>query len=144
MFGKSAEDRGRMETRGGKASVLSSDLELHGKVSSTGAIEINGRVDGEVDGASVVLGSEGEILGRLRAESADVMGRIEGEVSADSLTLRSSSKAQIIVTSKILVIESGATVEGQFNKPAPAKPAPVQETAPVVAPEVQPENGGIE
>ena len=150
MFSKTSDDRPRFSGGAGKASVLSSDLEVQGNVISSGSIDISGRVTGEVEGQSVVLGSDGQITGKLRAGVADVLGQVEGEVSADTLTLRASSRARLLAVSKVLVIESGATVEGQFSKPAPppaAKTAP--EPAPVAAqaaaaPEPQAEPGGIE
>lgn len=142
MFNKTTEDRSRVSGGGTKVSVLSSDLEITGTVTSAGSIEISGHVKGEVEAATVTLGGDGEILGKLRAGAADVMGRIEGEIAADTLTLRSSAQARIVSISQILVIESGASVEGRFNKPAPAKAK--AEPAPAPPPPAQPPEGGIE
>lgn len=142
MFGKTMEDRSR--SAGGKPSVLSSDLEITGKVISKGAIEISGHIKGEIDGASVTLGGEGEILGKLRAGTADVMGRVEGEITAETLTLRSSAKARIVAVSQLLVIESGATIEGSFSKPSVAQPEPLPPPIAETAPDIHPAEGGIE
>jgi cytoskeletal protein CcmA (bactofilin family) len=145
MFNKSSDDRPRFSGGGAKASVLSADLEVQGNVISVGSIDISGRVTGEVEGQTVLLGNDGQITGKLRAGTADILGQLDGEVSADSLTLRSSARARLVAVSKVLVIESGATVEGQFSKPA-AEPAPKRtpDPAPPAAAPVQPAEGGIE
>lgn len=151
MFTKTPEDRPARAGGSSKVSVLSSDLEITGSVTSTGSIDISAHIDGEVEAKIVSLGSEGVITGKLRAGSADIMGQLQGDVTADSLTLRSSAKAVLVATSGTLVIESGAVIEGKFNKPAapaPAKPAPIPTpqaaSAPAEPAPDQPREGGIE
>lgn len=121
-------------------SVLSSDLEIIGKVTSIGAIDIGGRIRGEVEGLSLTLGLDGHVSGQMKAASADILGEVDGDITADTLTLRSSARARLTATCKTLIIESGAKIDGNFRKPAPPPqiPAPPP-AAPVVASDPAPE-----
>jgi cytoskeletal protein CcmA (bactofilin family) len=144
MFSKTQDDRGTADAggaparagRGGQRSILASDLRIDGIVATEGALEVHGRIDGEVAADSLMLGDDGTVTGKVRATTADLRGTLTGEIASDRLTLRASSRLEADTTCATLVIEAGATVEGRFSRPAPppAPPAPPPPATPPAAP----------
>ncbi len=129
MFSKPQDDRAispdlagaqQRTARGaaGQRSVLASDLRVDGIVATEGALEIHGRIDGEVAADSLVLGDEGTVSGKIRTNQADLRGEVKGELVSTRLTLRSGARVEADVTCATLVIEAGAQVEGRFARPA--------------------------
>lgn len=103
-------------TNAGK-SVLASDLRITGEISSTGAVEVFGEVDGTLAARSLMIGSEGSVKGSVSAETIEVKGALDGRVSTQSFTLRATAKVEADTTYTALVIESGAQIEGRFTRP---------------------------
>lgn len=134
MFSKTQDDRSNAGEAGaaarsgrgtsGQRSVLASDLRIDGIVATEGALEVHGRIEGEVAADSLMLGEDGAITGKVRANQADLRGALSGEVASTRLTLRAAARMEADATCSTLVIEAGASVEGRFSRPAAPPPAP--------------------
>jgi cytoskeletal protein CcmA (bactofilin family) len=98
-------------------SVLASDLRITGEISSTGAVEVFGEIDGNLAARSLMIGSEGSVKGTVSAETIEVKGALDGRVSTESFTLRATARVQADITYTGLIIESGAQIEGRFTRP---------------------------
>ncbi|WP_136684954.1 bactofilin family protein [Falsirhodobacter xinxiangensis] len=96
-------------------SVLSSDLRISGDITSEGAVEILGTVDGTVTARGLTVGPEGSVTATVSAEQVDVKGHLDGRVSCSELTLRGTARVTADITYKRVVIESGAQIEGRFT-----------------------------
>lgn len=143
MFSKTHDDR-PATGRGGQVSVLASDLVITGVIASEGTIELHGNVDGELAAATLVVGNDGRMKGKVQAGQVDLRGEMDGAVSCGSLTLRAAARLHADCQSSRLVIESGAEVEGRFSRPAPPPPAAPTSpppAAPPVASQPEPEAG---
>lgn len=99
----------------GTKSVLGADLVITGDVTSTGAVEIHGQLDGNLTAQGLIVGSDGTIKGTVSAETVEVKGKLEGRVSTDNLTLRASAVIQADVTYSVTSIESGAQIQGRLT-----------------------------
>lgn len=125
MFSKAADGEALPATSSpgapGGRSHLSADLKVVGNITCTGVVEVLGEVQGDVDAKGLVIGTDGRVTGKVRAEMVEVKGNLSGSASCLQAVLRSSAIATVQVTYETLVIESGAEVEGKF-KYAPAKP----------------------
>jgi cytoskeletal protein CcmA (bactofilin family) len=100
---------------GGK-SVLAADLRIVGDIRANGSVEILGVVDGTIESQGVIIGQDGQLKGRITAETVDIRGTTNGKISCKSLTLRSTSNVKTDVNYTTLIIESGATIEGKFTR----------------------------
>lgn len=107
-------------------SVLSADLRIKGDITSDGAVEIMGEVEGKITTHSLVIGADGNVKGSISAEAVEVRGTMEGRISCSSLTLRATSNVKADSTYTELVIESGAIVEGRFTHASMAYEKPAQ------------------
>lgn len=127
MFSRTQDDLSTPPAkRNGNVSVLAADLNISGVIASEGAIELHGKVDGELAAAAVTIGADGRMKGKVQAGQVDVLGRLEGTVACGTLTLRAAAHVHADCQSARLIIESGAVVEGHFTRPPPppAPPAP--------------------
>lgn len=122
MFSKTdtapaASPSGRIATGNASKSVLAADLQIVGDVTSGGAVEVFGNVDGTVSAKNLLIGGEGTVKGTVSAETVEVKGQLDGRVSSQSFTLRATAQVEADVTYTALVIESGAQIEGRFTRP---------------------------
>lgn len=69
----------------GSKSVIMGDLVVEGDVISRGAIEVNGRVQGNLTAQSVKISKSGEVYGSLKALNAEVLGAVQGDVRVRDL-----------------------------------------------------------
>lgn len=98
-------------------SVLASDLRITGEITSTGAVEVYGDIEGNLAARNLLIGGEGAVKGTVSAETVEVKGKLDGRVSSQSFTLRATAQVEADVTYTSLVIESGAQIEGRFTRP---------------------------
>jgi cytoskeletal protein CcmA (bactofilin family) len=118
----------------GKPSVLAADLVVTGVIATEGALEINGRVEGEVAADALIVGRGGTIAGKVRAGRADIHGMLQGDLVCSALVLRSTSRLRADMTCASLTVETGAEVEGSLRRPAPPEPpAPTAEAGIIAA-----------
>lgn len=117
MFSKSETGTAPL---GGAAEIqptrLAQDLKITGNLKAAGTVEVQGTVEGDIDAGKLVIGAEGRVNGKIRAEIVDVLGKVDGAISCRNLTLRSSARARVQVSYESLSIESGADVEGKFKQ----------------------------
>ena len=77
--------------RSSAPSIISADLIVNGTLISTGDIQVDGRVEGDVRSAALVIGDKAFINGEVVAEDVTVRGRVQG-VGYRFFTLREASK----------------------------------------------------
>jgi cytoskeletal protein CcmA (bactofilin family) len=113
-------------------SIISADLKITGDVVSSGDIQIDGHIEGDVQSRSMTIGENAQVRGAVTAESIKICGTVTGQVKANSVTITKTAKVLGDVLHTVLGIEPGATVEGhcrrldsqqpgQEPKPAPPK-----------------------
>jgi cytoskeletal protein CcmA (bactofilin family) len=100
----------------GKQSVLAADLKISGDITSSGALEVLGEIDGTITARALTVGAEGRVTGIVTADSVDVKGRLDGKVTSDSFAMRSTAVVTADVSYQTLAIESGAQIEGRFTR----------------------------
>ena len=100
----------------GGRTVLAADIRLSGDLSSSGTVEILGEVSGDLSAQTLIVGAEGLVKGSVSAEAVEVRGTLDGKVSCLSFTLRSSAVVTAEVNYDLLIIESGAQIDGRFKR----------------------------
>jgi cytoskeletal protein CcmA (bactofilin family) len=118
--------------------VLSSDLVIKGNLKTTGDLQIEGMVDGDIRAHLLTVGEGATVKGEIAADDVVVNGRIIGRVRGLKVRLTSSARVEGDIIHKTIAIESGAHFEGSVQRQddplnsSGAKPAvrPAQKAAP--------------
>ncbi|MCF3596219.1 polymer-forming cytoskeletal protein [Rhodobacteraceae bacterium LMO-12] len=118
------------------ASVLSSDLHITGNLKTTGDIQVEGTVEGDIRAHLLTVGDGATVKGEVVADDVVVNGRIVGRVRGLKVRLTSTARVEGDIIHKTIAIESGAHFEGSvqrqddpLTKGGPAKPAPAPKPA---------------
>jgi cytoskeletal protein CcmA (bactofilin family) len=117
-----------------QASIISSDLTINGNIKTTGDIQVEGNVEGDIRAHLLTVGEGATIKGEVVADDVVVNGRVVGRVRGLKVRLTSSARVEGDIIHKTIAIESGAHFEGSVkrqddplsggSKPALAAPKP--------------------
>ena len=97
-------------------SVISSDMEITGNVTSLGDIEVNGVVAGDIGCHSLIIGQEARVTGQVVAEAVEVRGRLDGQIRAESVSLTRSAHVTGEILHQSLAVEAGAHLEAKARR----------------------------
>lgn len=109
------------------ASVLSSDLHITGNIKTTGDIQVEGSVEGDIRAHLLTIGETATIKGEVVADDVVINGRIVGRVRGLKVRLSSTARVEGDIIHKTIAIESGAHFEGSVQRqddPLSGKSAP--------------------
>jgi cytoskeletal protein CcmA (bactofilin family) len=118
---------GAAKSISGTPSIISADLRITGNLHSNGDIQIDGRIDGNVDSKSLTIGDDAEVNGIISCERVRVCGKVSGEIRAAWIVLAKSARVSADLVHKSLEIESGASMEGSVSR-LEGDPRSAQET----------------
>ena len=95
--------------------VIGDDTEITGSVKSSGVIQIDGKLNGDLSCTSqAVIGKTAHIKGNLSVNSISVMGQINGNITAkDRIELKSTAMVNGDIKSARLTVEDGVTFIGK-------------------------------
>ncbi len=114
------------------ASILSSDLHVSGNMKTTGDIQVEGTVEGDIRAHLLTIGESATIKGEVIADDVVVNGRIVGRVRGLKVRLTSTARVEGDIIHKTIAIESGAHFEGSVQRqddPLTKKPAAAAKAA---------------
>ncbi len=126
-------------------SLLSHDLTIKGNVISSGDIQIEGTIEGDVRAHLVTVGETATIKGEIAADDVVVDGRVTGRLRGLKVRLTATARVEGDIVHKTIAIESGAQFEGTVqrqedplgdssSRPAAAAPARPRRPEPRDAP----------
>ncbi len=108
------------------ASIICADMKINGSVTSEGALQIDGIVDGDVAATDITIGASGHITGEVKAEVVKVKGKIKGSIRARKVELETGAHVKGNIVHSSLQIQSNAVFEGQVKH----ADDPLKDTAP--------------
>jgi cytoskeletal protein CcmA (bactofilin family) len=128
-------------------------LVVNGTLTSTGDIQIDGRVEGDVHSSGLVIGEKALINGEVLAEDVTVRGRVQGSIRARKVLLCATCHVEGNILHEAFAVEAGAFFEGNCRhsdnpladdankrtvefRAAQAAPAPGSVLAPAPAPAI--------
>ncbi len=98
------------------ASVLSSDLTVKGNLRTSGDIQIEGQVEGDIHAHLLTIGETATVKGECVADDVVIHGRIVGRVRGLKVRLTSTARVEGDIIHKTIAIESGAHFEGSVQR----------------------------
>ena len=100
----------------GTPSIIGPDLKIQGNLISTGEVQVDGEVEGDLHATHVLIGERARIQGAVNAEEVVVRGHVMGSVRGGKVMLQSTSHVEGDVHHKALAIEQGAYFEGKSRR----------------------------
>jgi cytoskeletal protein CcmA (bactofilin family) len=105
-------------------SIVSKGIRIHGQVTGTEDLQINGELHGSVKlaGGRVTIGTDGNVSGDIEAREIIVRGELKGNLrAADRILVGPTGRWHGDSVSPRLAIEDGAVVSGKLEVAAPAE-----------------------
>ncbi|MGF7160429.1 cytoskeletal protein CcmA (bactofilin family) [Rhodoligotrophos appendicifer] len=112
---KADEDADRRNRRAGPT-IITSDVIIEGKLITSGELQIDGTLHGDIRAASVVVDSNGSIRGEVVAEEIVVRGRIIGPLHAIHIHIYADAHVEGDIVHETISIENGAFIEGSIHR----------------------------
>ncbi|HEX7463478.1 MAG TPA: polymer-forming cytoskeletal protein [Actinomycetota bacterium] len=142
--GEYHETGGRSMAAGqaGEVTIVGHGAKLEGTVVSAGSLRIDGQVKGQINAdGDVMLSPQSQVEADIRAQNVAVAGRFKGNILVKGRAeIAKGGRVEGNVTSKTLVIEEGATFQGQsvMDQQAVQVPEQAVPAQPVATPEPPP------
>jgi cytoskeletal protein CcmA (bactofilin family) len=107
--------------RGDKSnmSVIGADITITGNIEATVDLHIEGRVNGDVRCATLILGENSSVTGSIYAERVRVSGMVDGAVETKDLAIEATARVTGDVMYERLKVANGGIVEGHMRRKAP-------------------------
>ncbi len=98
-------------------SILDKDLTIDGSISSTGTLIIKGKVNGAIEGQSLLIAQEGKVVSNMtKVENMTVGGIFQGEMSVTKeLVILSTGTCSGKVECKDLIVENGGILNAEVS-----------------------------
>jgi cytoskeletal protein CcmA (bactofilin family) len=97
-------------------SFLSIDLTVVGDLTSSGDIQVEGTVEGDIRAHMLIVAETATIRGEIVADDIVVNGRVIGRVRGLKVRLTSTARVEGDIIHKTIAIESGAHFEGSVQR----------------------------
>ena len=93
-------------------SIISAALTVVGRLECAGDIQIDGKVEGDIRGQGVRIGSSAVIKGTVTGELVELAGTLEGKIEARSAILAKTARMSGDIVHQSLQIEEGSYFNG--------------------------------
>ncbi len=97
-------------------SILSSDLVIKGNLTTTGDVQIEGTVEGDIRAHLLTVGEGATVKGEVVADDVVVNGRVVGRLRGLKVRLTATARVEGDIIHKTIAIESGAHFEGSVQR----------------------------
>jgi cytoskeletal protein CcmA (bactofilin family) len=106
----------KLKTKPLMPSIISAEMHITGDIEGEGALEIAGRVEGNIKCLSVRLLPGSIVYGDISAEKIDIEGEVVGDVKGRFVKCTSTAKIIGNIMHIFVQIENGAYIDGSCRK----------------------------
>ena len=94
-----------MSEKEAKRTLVEEGTELKGSLTSTCAVLVRGRIDGEITAPALTVSPSGAVHGRAKVGELSAEGELAGEFDADTVALSGSVKDKTVIKAKTLSVK---------------------------------------
>ena len=107
-------------------SLLGKEIKIIGKISSKGAVQLDGILEGEITASKLVIEKSAKVVGSVTSEDLVIKGRIIGPVFGKKVRFGSSARVEGDTFHETIAIEDGAYYEGSIRRQSIDKDLPTK------------------
>jgi len=96
-------------------SIIGQDMTVVGDLSFKSKIQIDGKIQGNLTGTSLVVSETGKVVGNVHTESLVCYGQIDGDLTVGKLFLKKTGVINGRVETSDLSVESGGRLNGEIK-----------------------------
>jgi len=116
MFSKNKKDKQNQNNQPRAVpSIISQDLKIVGDLTSTGEIQVDGEITGDIRSKVLLVGETATVKGQIRAETVRVHGHVNGQIRATFVNLAKTANVIGDILHENLSIQEGAFLEGHIT-----------------------------
>jgi cytoskeletal protein CcmA (bactofilin family) len=123
-----ASEPGRNGGSADNVAAISKGIRITGNVEAEGALQICGRVEGEIRCATVFVDEGGVVEGAIIAQRLRVSGHANGAIQSNDLAIEAGGMVSGDVTYERIKIAAGGLISGSFTHRA-SEQAPESDSA---------------
>ena len=97
-------------------SLLGKEIKVIGKITSKGALRLDGNFEGEIKASKLVIEKSAKVVGSVTSEDLVIRGRIIGPVFGKKVRFGSSARVEGDTFHETIAIEDGAYYEGSIKR----------------------------
>ena len=97
-------------------SLLGKEIKVIGKITSKGALRLDGVFEGEIKASKLVIEKSAKVVGSVTSEDLVIRGRIIGPVFGKKVRFGSSARVEGDTFHETIAIEDGAYYEGSIRR----------------------------
>jgi cytoskeletal protein CcmA (bactofilin family) len=109
----SATTKSSKRGKTGVPSIISADLRIKGTIDSEGEVQFDGKMEGNLRSASLIIGEKAVIDGDIVANDVTIRGRVNGNIRARMVKLSGTAHVKGDILQKSLSVETGAVLDGR-------------------------------
>jgi cytoskeletal protein CcmA (bactofilin family) len=98
-----------------KTSIIAEDVVLTGNIKTSGALQIEGHVKGDIEVSTLAIGPTGVLDGNVTCRNPSIRGRFSGTSVCRELMVASSAVIDAKVTYQDLTLQRGAVLRGELH-----------------------------
>jgi len=91
-------------------------MQITGALRSSGQIQIDGIVNGDITAPSITIGQSGTVIGKLVGAEIHICGTVHGELEGDMISLSRTARVYARISHAGLSVEEGAVLERQIPR----------------------------
>lgn len=97
-------------------SIISKDSYIKGELHSTGSLDVEGNIEGDIFGNIVTIREEGQVNGNITAKTLNLKGKFSGKIKSERINISAKADIKGILEYVSLCVEDGAKIEGELKK----------------------------
>lgn len=99
-----------------QAGIIGRGIRVKGEITGSGALEVEGEVEGRVQLDALVVGGSGRVDAEVSVSEATIHGKTSGQMTATRrLEVKGTATVEGDVTAPALVVEEGAVFKGRVH-----------------------------
>ncbi len=102
----------------GQMSMIGADIIITGDIEASVDLHIEGRVNGDVRCATLILGETSSVQGKIYADRVRVSGEVNGAVETKDLAIEATARVTGEIVYERLRVANGGVIEGRVERRA--------------------------